>query len=83
MSNRIYSKSGDGVEIAGGCGCMVFVIAICLLCVSWTDRNLDFWATMIKGEVVDVPFWLSFAAALLGPFNLAFNVISELARLVI
>ena len=50
----------------------------------WTDRNLEFAISYFKGVPVEIPTWLSFLAALvLNAIALAFNVICEIARVVL
>lgn len=60
------------------------VIVIGLPLTLWTDRTLDFWLTYFKGEVVNVPFWLSFLATIiLNAASLILNVLSEIIRFLI
>ena len=50
----------------------------------WTDRNLEYFLTMWKGEAVDVPFWISFAISIvLNAVIIGFNIMAELLRLVL
>lgn len=47
----------------------------------WTNRTLDFWMTYFKGEVVDVPFWLSVVLSIFwNGAVLIVNIISEIAK---
>lgn len=63
-----------------GCGCMVVILLIIWMPIAfWTDRNLDFWISHIKGETVDVPFWLSMIISLIEPIVLL-DIIGEIAR---
>ena len=49
----------------------------------WTDRTLEFWLSLVAHKTVEIPWYLSLAATvLLGPVTTAFNIISEIARLV-
>lgn len=48
----------------------------------WTDRNLDFYVTLIKGTPTDVPFWISGVASLFEPIFLL-DLIGELVRSII
>lgn len=57
---------------------LMFIIAI------WTDRNLEFWLSYLKGHPVDVPFWMSFIMTLvLNGVALALNVVGEILRLLV
>ena len=48
----------------------------------WTDRNLDYFVSLIKGESVDVPFWLSVVVTiLLNAVIVVSNIIAEISRL--
>ena len=49
----------------------------------WTDSNLDFWLTHLKGIVVDCPFWLSALLSVAAPLMVVFNVIAEIGKLLI
>ena len=61
----------------------VVVIGIGTILTLWTDRNLDYALTWIKGQPVNCPMWLSFIAALIGNgVTVVFNILMELARLV-
>jgi hypothetical protein len=65
-------------------GCITFCIILALVLVGWTDSNLDWLLTMIKGQPVDVPMWISVIFSIL--FNgilLAFNIIVELLKLIL
>lgn len=63
-----------------GCGCMTAFLLIFYIPITfWTDRNLDFWITHIKGETVDVPFWLSMIISLFEPI-VVLDIIGEIAR---
>lgn len=67
-------------------GCIGWLIGFAIVYVPlgfWTDRNLDFWLSQLKGEVVDCPMWLSFVAAIFGPATICLNLIGEIARLAI
>lgn len=60
---------------------LIFYTAIVWLVSLWTDRNLDFWVSQIKGEVVDVPMWLSFIVTFIGNgFIIAANILAEIAK---
>ena len=80
---RKYSKSRVLLVIVM---CVIGLSVLSLpfygLCV-WTDRNLDYWLTAMKGAPVDVPMWLSVALAIvLNGVALLLNVVGELLRLV-
>ena len=62
-------------------GLWLFIISIPALILSfWTDRNLDFWLTQVKGEEVDVPWILSFLASIPYPFTFFANIVGEICR---
>ena len=47
----------------------------------WTDRNLDFWLTNLKGHAVNVPYWLSLVLSIVLSFvALVLNIVAEIAR---
>ena len=73
------SIQGDN-GVLTGCGCMTLILLVTYLPIAfWTDRNLDFWISHIKGETVDVPFWLSMVISLFEPIVLL-DIIGEIAR---
>lgn len=50
----------------------------------WTERTLEFWLSHFKGDLVDVPYWLSLLLTLvLNGVILAVNIFSEILRLLI
>ena len=50
----------------------------------WTERSLEFWLTLMRGETVDVPFWIAALLTLiLNGFIIAINLVAELLRLVV
>jgi len=70
-----------------GQGCLIFLILwgiwalVALLIAPWTDRNLDFWASYVRGHPVDVPFFLSYLLTwFLHLSSIFLNIISEVAR---
>lgn len=63
------------VLVAGGLLAVIPVLAI------WTDRTLDFWVSYVKGEEVDVSYWLALLVTIVAPFALTVNILSEIARL--
>lgn len=67
-------------------GCTVLMV--CLLTmywvVQWTDYNLEYWLTMVKGHDVIVPNWISWIFCFVfWPIAIAFDIISYLLQLVI
>lgn len=67
-------------------GCFFYILGALLVIVPlsfWTDRNLDFWLSQLKGETVDCPFWLSFIVSCFAPVGLFLNLIGEVARLAV
>lgn len=64
-----------------GCGCLALIFLVIYLPICfWTDRNLDFYCTLLKGETVDVPFWISMVLSLFEPI-LLLDIIGELVRI--
>lgn len=63
-------------------GIMLLAATIIYLLSLWTDRNLEFWLSRIKGMPVDVPLWMSFLTTLLlNGLIVPLNLVSELVRL--
>lgn len=65
--------------------CLAFLVIFAIIYVPivlWTDRNLDFWVSHFKGEVVDVPIWMSMILSLFEPI-VFLDILGELARLFI
>lgn len=61
----------------------LFIAIILAVLTMWTDRTFDFWCSYIGNHTVDVPYWLSFLASLIGNgLTLMLNIISEIARLI-
>ena len=59
------------------------VVAFCWLMAGWTESNLEWICFLIKGEYVDVPYWLALLLTLFtNIFGFAFNIICELMKLV-
>lgn len=71
------------VGIAVTIGISAFILGIIALLSLWTDSNLDWMMSEIKGQVVNVPYWVSFLTTLIfNGFALMFNIIVSLVRLV-
>jgi hypothetical protein len=49
----------------------------------WTDRNVDFWASYIKGHPVDVNYWWSVLLSIFGPVIIVANIVSEILRAIV
>jgi len=61
-----------------------FIMLIPIFVAGWTEKSLEFWLTMLKGETVDVPYFLAFILTLFANvFGILFNVITEILKLVI
>ena len=61
---------------------LTIIIGLLYLLSLWTDRNLDYFVSLIKGESVDVPFWLSVVVTiLLNALIVVSNIIAEISRL--
>ncbi len=64
------------------------VFGIAALCTAiwavslWTDRNLEFYLSLIKGEPVEVPYWISLVTTIiLNAIIVVVNIIGEIVRL--
>lgn len=82
MRNK-YTSVDANRSTSQGCFYLVGWLAGTFFLSFWTDRNLDFWLTHLKGETVDCPFWLSFLASGFLPVGLFANLMGEIARLVV
>ena len=61
---------------------LTIIIGLLYLLSLWTDRNLNYFVSLIKGESVDVPFWLSVVVTiLLNAVIVVSNIIAEISRL--
>lgn len=75
--------SAELAGIALTIGMFSLILGIIALLSLWTDSNLDWMMSEIKGQVVNVPYWLSFLTTLIfNGFVLMFNIIVSLIRLV-
>ena len=62
----------------------IFIVAIFTGLSLWTNRNLDWFLTLVKGEVVDAPMWMAVALSIvLNAIIFAANLIAEIVRFVI
>ena len=50
---------------------------------NWTDSNLDFWLSYLKGSEVNSPFWVSIILIFVAPLLLLANIVMYLLRLVV
>ena len=75
--------SDETKEWATGTGCFVAFAVVAALVTKWTESNLEFWLSQIKGEPVDVPVLLAFLCFLFGPMTVLMNVFSELCEAVV
>jgi hypothetical protein len=66
-----------------------YLVCTMLLCFSlslfvglavWTDRSLDYTASEIRGEDINVPWYLSAAVTLVAPAIIPFNIGCEIYR---
>ena len=79
MNNRFNNNTNTVGCNFVGCGCLV-----ALLFSWWTDMQLDFWVSYLKGEQVDVPFIFAVLLNLfLGVFMLIVDIIGEIGKLVV
>ena len=50
----------------------------------WTNRNLDFWISHVKGHAVNVPYWISIVITVIGnDFIITANIIGEVCRFLV
>ena len=62
-----------------GCGCLV-----ALLFSWWTDMQLDYWVSYLKGEQVDVPFIFAVLLNLfLGVLMIVVDLIGEIGKIMV
>ena len=62
----------------------IFIGVLLLFVSGWTETNLEYWLTMIKGQPVDVPYWIAACLTFFtNVFGLIFNLVSELLKLVL
>lgn len=85
MLKRRRSDNAETAILAGGVFgfasiCFAIYMGFIALIALWTDRNLDFWVSHIKGEDVNVPYWLSFLVSLFAPATIVGNILAEIAR---
>ena len=69
-------------------GVALVIITFCLgfiaVLTNWTERNLEFYLSMYKGEAVDIPYWIAFLLTLvLNGIALLLNIVGELIRMVL
>ncbi len=64
---------------------LLIVSAICTYILSgWTESNLEFWLSLIKGEFIDVPFGIAVLVTFIGNgFIIVFNIVTELLKLIL
>jgi hypothetical protein len=63
-------------------GFFIFAVVIGVPMAFWSDRNLDWLVSTIKGEECNVPFILSWALTVFTNIvGIGFNIICEVARL--
>ncbi len=59
---------------------LIVMIVISVPLGFWSERTIEFWGGYVKGQPVDVSWWMCWALSLLSPIALLGNVISEIAR---
>ena len=76
-------RKGENGILASYGVVLLIVFVILALTVNWTDSNLDWLLSSIKGREIDVPTWISAIITFVGNgFVLVFNIICELIKLV-
>ena len=64
--------------------CLGVLAILCLIPVYmiWTDNNLDYVVSLIKGKPVNVPFWISALFSIVANgIGLLFNLIVEIIKI--
>lgn len=64
--------------------CLAIIAVLCLIpaYVVWTDGNLDYIVSLIKGKSVNVPMWLSAIFAIVSNgVGLLFNIIVSIIKI--
>ena len=64
-------------------GLVGFSVLISGVMSNWTDSNLDFWLSYLKGSEVNSPFWVSIILIFIAPLLLLANIVMSLLRLVV
>ena len=63
---------------------LTVLITIAAFVSKWTEGNLEWLLGYIKGEAVDVPYWLAFVLTFFtNVFGIGFNLICELLKIVL
>lgn len=59
---------------------VVIAVLVCVISL-WTQTNLNFWLSYLKGTSVHVPYWLAFLITIVGNgVILVVNIIAEIAK---
>jgi len=73
-----------------GCGFLIILMGAILifLLTLWSDRNLGYLATLIKGHPIDVPIWISFIFTIVSNLLVSgsvifFNFVMEIIRFIL
>ena len=67
-----------------GVGCIVMLVIMCAIFIPmcmWTDRNMDWLLTYIKGVPTNCPWYLSTAITVLLPIAFIGNIVAEICRI--
>jgi len=77
VMSRLYRTNSLGVLSAG----LIFAVLIIGLLSLWTDRNLEYYLSMYKGEAVDIPYAISVLITIvLNAVIFGLNVLGEILR---
>ena len=65
---------------------VAIAVALFVLCLFgiplWTEVNLEFWLSQLKGKPIDVPYWMAFIVTVcFNAITLFFNIITEIYKL--
>jgi len=77
-------KNSKGYTLIEVMICVVIIAVLCLLplYVIWTDGNLDYAVSLIKGKSVNVPMWISVIFAIVSNgVGLVFNIIVAIIKI--
>jgi prepilin-type N-terminal cleavage/methylation domain-containing protein len=61
--------------------CIILLFPVIVI---WTDGNIEWWIYYLKGEVINIPWWIStIITIVLNGVAIAFNIITELCKIVL
>lgn len=81
-----YNYGNNNSEMSAGAAIVILLLMgiIVYFTTLWTDNNLEFWISHIKGNYTAVNNWLSLGLSiLLNGVIIILNIIAEIAKLFI